>query len=203
MEASNKIKLDSACQHALTFTFLRVCIRNFHPTQETNIATPAMQFLVEKAVGKDTLALRVNYVIFYGFLRVFYGDFTGFLRLWVHLRVFYTQKPGFWTCHLRADSHQMHCGIPARTGKSNRGVCADTSQDLQIGISLKEMLFHLLHCGLTHGCHVDQFLFTFQFPIRGHPSTNHVMSCLILPLVGQQTQRADPSTRSKNSCSIL
>ena len=119
MEASNKIKL--ACQHALTFTFLQVCIRNFHPTQETNIATPAMQFLVEKAVGKDTLALRVNYVIFYGFLRVFYGDFTGFLRLWVHLRVFYTQKPGFWTCHLRADSHQMHCGIPARTGKSNRG----------------------------------------------------------------------------------
>ena len=77
MEASNKIKLDSACQHALTFTFLRVCIRNFHPTQETNIATPAMQFLVEKAVGKDTLALRVNYVLFYGFstgiLRVFYA----------------------------------------------------------------------------------------------------------------------------------
>ena len=90
MEASNKIKLDSACQHALTFTFLRVCIRIFHPTQETNIATPAMQFLVEKAVGKDTLALRVNYVIFYGFLRGFLrgfygfstpmGSFTGFLR---------------------------------------------------------------------------------------------------------------------------
>ena len=97
----------------------------------------------------------------------------------------------------------MHCGIPARTGKSNRGDCADTSQDLHVGTSLKEMLFHLLHCGLTHGCHVDQFLFTFQFPLRGHPSTNHVMSCLILPLVGQQTQRADPSTRSKNSCSIL
>jgi hypothetical protein len=29
------------------------------------------------------------------------------------------------------------------------------------------------------------------------------MSCLILPLVSQQTQRADHSTRSKNSCSIL
>ena len=98
------------------------------------------------------------------------------------------------------------CIVASLLGLGNQiegGDCADTSQDLHVGISLKEMLFHLLHCGLTHGCHVDQFLFTFQFPIRGHPSTNHVMSCLILPLVGQQTQRADPSTRSKNSCSIL
>ena len=37
-----------------------------------------------------------NYVIRYGFLRVFYGVFMGFLRLRIFLRVFCWTKPGFW-----------------------------------------------------------------------------------------------------------
>lgn len=42
-----------------------------------------------------TPKLRLDYVVFYGFLRVVHGVFMGFLRLRIFLRVVYGSKPGF------------------------------------------------------------------------------------------------------------
>lgn len=79
-----------------------------------------MHFLVEKAVGKDTLALRVNYVIFHGFLRVFYGDFTGFLRLRVHLRVFYAPKTWFLNMSSKVEQTATKCIVASLQGLRNQ-----------------------------------------------------------------------------------
>ena len=55
------------------------------------------------------LKLRLNYVLFYGFLWVVYEGNMGFLRLRVILRVFYGLKPGFQAHGLSRHQNDTRC----------------------------------------------------------------------------------------------